>query len=258
MENPMNMGEFNDELADLKAELASASEAEGKEYDPDQPESMQDYRSDKSEMEAGEDVDDYEVDVDEYIKTGEPVQKLPLDKRAGERAGSSYRYEDVWGDTGELKHEHELSRAGDDFEDSNYFACDRCGKNWTHQQAIDEFGAATYESKANEEKKYKRVDRYPDNSDEPMYVPADEDWDEAGYDAKYGGSRLDKHGQSNHDFEPQAGNCPDCGHPYDNHSTVDSICYGGGDGILGEGPLGGCPCGRAYPFVRKDWNQANQ
>ena len=53
-------------------------------------------------------------------------------------------------------------------------------------------------------------------------------------------------------------NCGNCGHPYDNHSTVDSICYGGGDGKLGEGPLGGCPCGMSYPFVRKDWNEANR
>ena len=87
---------------------------------------------------------------------------------------------------------------------------------------------------------------------------AGEDWDEAGYDAKYGGSRVDKHGQLNDDFEPQAGNCGNCGHPYDNHSTVDNICYGGGDGKLGEGPLGGCPCGISYPFVRKDWNEGNR
>ncbi len=33
---------------------------------------------------ATEDTDDYEVDVDEYISTGEPVQKIPEDKRAEE------------------------------------------------------------------------------------------------------------------------------------------------------------------------------
>jgi len=33
---------------------------------------------------AEEDTSDYEVDVDEYLKTGEPVQKIPEDKRADE------------------------------------------------------------------------------------------------------------------------------------------------------------------------------
>lgn len=52
-ENPMNMGVYKDKLEDLKNELASAGEA----------------------------TDDYEVDVDELDKTGEPIQKNPDDKR---------------------------------------------------------------------------------------------------------------------------------------------------------------------------------
>ena len=109
------------------------------------------------------------------------------------------------------------------------YKCRDCGNTWSTMNAFDDPTGTAFE-----------------------------DWDEAGYQAKYGGRKLDSHGQPNNDFEPQAGNCGNCGHPYDNHSTVDSICYGGGDGKLGEGPLGGCPCGMSYPFVRKDWNQANQ
>jgi hypothetical protein len=35
-------------------------------------------------------------------------------------------------------------------EDSNYFVCDRCGKNWTSQQAINDFGEASYGELASE------------------------------------------------------------------------------------------------------------
>lgn len=55
-ENPMNVGSDKEKLSALQVELANATEA----------------------------TDDYEVDVDEYIKTGEPVQKIPEDKRADE------------------------------------------------------------------------------------------------------------------------------------------------------------------------------
>jgi len=40
--------------------------------------------------EADEDTSEYEVDTDEYLKTGEPTQKLPTDKRAGEASKSDF------------------------------------------------------------------------------------------------------------------------------------------------------------------------
>ena len=40
--------------------------------------------------EADEDTSEYEVDIDEYLKTGEPTQKLPTDKRAGEASKSDF------------------------------------------------------------------------------------------------------------------------------------------------------------------------
>ena len=39
-------------------------------------------------------TDEYEVDVDEYLKTGEPVQKVPTDKRSDEAETSDAEYED--------------------------------------------------------------------------------------------------------------------------------------------------------------------
>ena len=41
---------------------------------------------DKPIVDEEVDTSDYEVDVDEYLKTGEPVQKVPEDKRAEEDA----------------------------------------------------------------------------------------------------------------------------------------------------------------------------
>jgi len=66
-----------------------------------------DYRSD---TELGvEDTSEYEVDVDEYTKTGEPVQKVPEDKRANESVG-----EDWYNNSTEVEQEQILLAAGVD------------------------------------------------------------------------------------------------------------------------------------------------
>jgi hypothetical protein len=89
----------------------------------------------------------YEVDGDQNFDLDSTITSYIKDKSFESKASE---YEDVWGDTEELRHEHELSRSGDAMEDSNYFVCDRCGKNWTSQQAINDFGEASYGELASE------------------------------------------------------------------------------------------------------------
>lgn len=86
-ENPMNMADDQAQLEDLRAELESLggeelelTEGEGGHQDLDDTTQY----TDDPEEKAEEDTSDYEVDVDEYLKTGEPVQKIPSDKRADE------------------------------------------------------------------------------------------------------------------------------------------------------------------------------
>lgn len=116
-ENPMNVGSDKEKLSALQVELANATEggqgsgprknfnktmkdkplpllgpqendydrllhqaSSGQKIDPDLKELDQ-------KLKGEADTDDYEVDVDEYIKTGEPVQKIPEDKRAEEDYG---------------------------------------------------------------------------------------------------------------------------------------------------------------------------
>ena len=60
-------------------------------------------------------TDEYEVDVDEYLKTGEPVQKVPTDKRSDEAETSDAEYQD-WIQQGidEDNTRHELDRLEDE------------------------------------------------------------------------------------------------------------------------------------------------
>lgn len=60
-------------------------------YDPEHPHEHNTFDTNFGDKVAEEDTSDYEVDVPEYLKTGEPVQKVPEDKRADEQE------EEGWG-----------------------------------------------------------------------------------------------------------------------------------------------------------------
>jgi len=53
-------------------------------YDPEHPHEHNTFDKNFGDKVAEEDTSDYEVDVPEYLKTGEPVQEIPEDKRAEE------------------------------------------------------------------------------------------------------------------------------------------------------------------------------
>ena len=53
-------------------------------YDPEHPHEHNAFDQNFGDKVAEEDTSDYEVDVPEYLKTGEPVQEIPEDKRAEE------------------------------------------------------------------------------------------------------------------------------------------------------------------------------
>ena len=114
----------------------------GEETDPDDPEQMIDYRSNKAEAEASEfDYEDYKTNLKTCPNCGS--KKINID--APWSTAESYK-------------------------------CRDCGNTWSTMNAFDDPTGTAFE-----------------------------DWDEAGYQAKYGGRKLDSHGQPNNDFEPQAG-----------------------------------------------------
>jgi len=90
----MSPKEWEEDLAGLKDEYATEEDDETVEFKKHMGDTSDLTDEEKNEIvkfkkhwgDETDDTSEYEVDTDEYIKTGEPIQKIPEDKRADEDA----------------------------------------------------------------------------------------------------------------------------------------------------------------------------